>query len=280
MSKTNELIEKLTGKARQKEAVGDAYSTVKLARAKDRLSTEDMAHHILDDFIELHGDRYYGDDKSIVSGVGFLAGRPVTLIGSQKGHTLDENIARNFGSSYPEGYRKAYRMMEQAEKFQRPVLTVVNTAGAYCSPEAESRGIGSAIAQNLLLMSQLTVTIVTLIVGEGGSGGALALAFSNKVWMMQHSMYSVLSPEGFASILYKDANLAKEAANKMKLTPSDLLDLGVIERIIIEENESGSIQKKALMAQLKADLILELSQYDHLSPEEIVAQRQARFNRF
>lgn len=280
MSKTNELIEKLTGKARQKEAVEDAYSTVKLARAKDRLSTEDITHHILDDFIELHGDRYYGDDKSIVSGVGFLAGRPVTLIGSQKGHTLDENIARNFGSSYPEGYRKAYRMMEQAEKFQRPVLTVVNTAGAYCSPEAESRGIGSAIAQNLLLMSQLTVPIVTLIVGEGGSGGALALAFSNKVWMMQHSMYSVLSPEGFASILYKDANLAKEAANKMKLTPNDLLDLGVIERIIIEENESGSIQKKALMAQLKADLILELSQYDHLSPEEIVAQRQARFNRF
>lgn len=263
MSKTNELIEKLTGKARQKEAVEDAYSTVKLARAKDRLSTEDIAHHILDDFIELHGDRYYGDDKSIVSGVGFLAGRPVTLIGSQKGHTLDENIARNFGSSYPEGYRKAYRMMEQAEKFQRPVLTVVNTAGAYCSPEAESRGIGSAIAQNLLLMSQLTVPIVTLIVGEGGSGGALALAFSNKVWMMQHSMYSVLSPEGFASILYKDANLAKEAANKMKLTPNDLLDLGVIERIIIEENESGSIQKKVLMAQLKADLILELSQYDH-----------------
>lgn len=280
MSKTNELIEKLTGKARQKEAVEDAYSTVKLARAKDRLSTEDITHHILDDFIELHGDRYYGDDKSIVSGVGFLAGRPVTLIGSQKGHTLDENIARNFGSSYPEGYRKAYRMMEQAEKFQRPVLTVVNTAGAYCSPEAESRGIGSAIAQNLLLMSQLTVPIVTLIVGEGGSGGALALAFSNKVWMMQHSMYSVLSPEGFASILYKDANLAKEAANKMKLTPNDLLDLGVIERIIIEENESGSIQKKALMAQLKADFILELSQYDHLSPEEIVAQRQARFNRF
>lgn len=280
MSKTNELIEKLTGKARQKEAVEDAYSTVKLARAKDRLSTEDITHHILDYFIELHGDRYYGDDKSIVSGVGFLAGRPVTLIGSQKGHTLDENIARNFGSSYPEGYRKAYRMMEQAEKFQRPVLTVVNTAGAYCSPEAESRGIGSAIAQNLLLMSQLTVPIVTLIVGEGGSGGALALAFSNKVWMMQHSMYSVLSPEGFASILYKDANLAKEAANKMKLTPNDLLDLGVIERIIIEENESGSIQKKALMAQLKADLILELSQYDHLSPEEIVAQRQARFNRF
>ncbi|MGO3169435.1 MAG: carboxyltransferase subunit alpha [Bavariicoccus seileri] len=280
MSKTNELIEKLTGKARQKEVVEDAYSTVKLARAKDRLSTEDITHHILDDFIELHGDRYYGDDKSIVSGVGFLAGRPVTLIGSQKGHTLDENIARNFGSSYPEGYRKAYRMMEQAEKFQRPVLTVVNTAGAYCSPEAESRGIGSAIAQNLLLMSQLTVPIVTLIVGEGGSGGALALAFSNKVWMMQHSMYSVLSPEGFASILYKDANLAKEAANKMKLTPNDLLDLGVIERIIIEENESGSIQKKALMAQLKADLILELSQYDHLSPEEIVAQRQARFNRF
>lgn len=280
MSKTNELIEKLTGKARQKEVVEDAYSTVKLARAKDRLSTEDITHHILDDFIELHGDRYYGDDKSIVSGVGFLAGRPVTLIGSQKGHTLDENIARNFGSSYPEGYRKAYRMMEQAEKFQRPVLTVVNTAGAYCSPEAESRGIGSAIAQNLLVMSQLTVPIVTLIVGEGGSGGALALAFSNKVWMMQHSMYSVLSPEGFASILYKDANLAKEAANKMKLTPNDLLDLGVIERIIIEENESGSIQKKALMAQLKADLILELSQYDHLSPEEIVAQRQARFNRF
>ncbi|MGO2695569.1 carboxyltransferase subunit alpha [Bavariicoccus seileri] len=280
MSKTNELIEKLTGKARQKEAVEDAYSTVKLARAKDRLSTEDVAHHILDDFIELHGDRYYGDDKSIVSGVGFLAGRPVTLIGSQKGHTLDENIARNFGSSYPEGYRKAYRMMEQAEKFQRPVLTVVNTAGAYCSPEAESRGIGSAIAQNLLVMSQLTVPIVTLIVGEGGSGGALALAFSNKVWMMQHSMYSVLSPEGFASILYKDANLAKEAANKMKLTPNDLLDLGVIERIIIEENESDSIQKKALMAQLKADFILELSQYDHLSPEEIVAQRQARFNRF
>lgn len=280
MSKTNELIEKLTGKACQKEAVEDAYSTVKLARAKDRLSTEDITHHILDDFIELHGDRYYGDDKSIVSGVGFLAGRPVTLIGSQKGHTLDENIARNFGSSYPEGYRKAYRMMEQAEKFQRPVLTVVNTAGAYCSPEAESRGIGSAIAQNLLLMSQLTVPIVTLIVGEGGSGGALALAFSNKVWMMQHSMYSVLSPEGFASILYKDANLAKEAANKMKLTPNDLLDLGVIERIIIEENESDSIQKKALMAQLKADLILELSQYDHLSPEEIVAQRQARFNRF
>src|SRR5699024_4323055 len=203
----------------------NAMKIVTKARDINRLSILDLADTLFEDFLEFHGDRKGKEDAAIVGGIASFEGIPVTVIGNQKGKDLNENIARNFGSPHPEGYRKAYRLMKQAEKFRRPILTFVNTSGAYCGVEAEERGQGEAIAQNLLLMSQLTVPIISVIMGEGGSGGALALAVANEVWMMENAIYSVLSPEGFASILWKDASRAKEAAEVMKLTAKDLKSL-------------------------------------------------------
>jgi acetyl-CoA carboxylase carboxyl transferase subunit alpha len=210
------------------------WQKVKIARLKERPTALDYIGRIVPDFIELHGDRLYRDDSSIVGGIGTIDGTPITVIGHQKGKDTKDNIRRNFGMPHPEGYRKALRLMKQAEKFKRPVIMFVDTPGAYCGIGAEERGQGEAIAVNLLEMSRLKTPIIVIVIGEGGSGGALALGIGDKVCMLEHSIYSVISPEGLASILWKDAGLAEKAANIMKLTAHDLYELRVIDEIIKE----------------------------------------------
>ena len=204
----------------------------------------------------------------------------MTVIGIQKGRNLPENLRRNFGSPHPEGYRKALRLMKQAEKFQRPVVTLINTAGAFCGIGAEERGEGEAIARNLMEMSDLTVPILAIIIGEGGSGGALALALGDEVWMMEHSIYAILSPEGFASILWKDGSRAKEAAGLMKITAQELYELGVIEKVIAETNEEAFLPKEQLMEQMKAAISTKLAELSTLQTEELLEARYQRFRRF
>ena len=204
----------------QKEAYKNltSWDKVIIARLVERPTALDYIERIFDDFIELHGDRYFGDDPAIVGGIGSFKGVPVTIIGIQKGKNTKENIMRNFGMPNAEGYRKSLRLMKQAEKFKRPIVCFIDTPGAFCGVGAEERGQGEAIARNLMEMSSLKVPIISIVIGEGGSGGALAMAVADEVWMLEHSIYSVLSPEGFASILYKDASKAKEAAEDMKIT--------------------------------------------------------------
>lgn len=211
-----------------------AYERLTLARAKGRPTASAFIQNIIEDFCELHGDRFYGDDHAIIGGVGRLAGMPVTVIGLEKGRDTKERIARNFGSAHPEGYRKALRLMHQAEKFFRPVICFVDTSGAYSGIGAEERGQGSAIAHNLVEMMSLKTPILSILIGEGGSGGALALAVADEVWMLENAVYSVISPEGASSIIWKDADHAEEAANSLRITAEDLQALGVIERIIPE----------------------------------------------
>lgn len=262
------------------DQMAEAMDIVSIARQTDRITTRELIEAIFDDFIELHGDRSYKDDAAIVGGIGMLNGQPVTIIGNQKGHDLEENLKRNFGSPHPEGYRKSLRLMKQAEKFNRPIITFVNTSGAYCGVEAEERGQGEALAKNLLEMSDLSVPILSIIVGEGGSGGALALAAGNKVWMMEFSIYSILSPEGFASILWKDSKRAGEAAEIMKLTSYDLLELGVIDRIIYEEKEGEKISYAQLLNSLKEDIEIEIKQSTSKSKDQLIEQRYNRFRKF
>ncbi|HES7524454.1 TPA: acetyl-CoA carboxylase carboxyl transferase subunit alpha, partial [Streptococcus pyogenes] len=218
----------------------DVSRVLKEARDQGRLTTLDYANLIFDDFMELHGDRHFSDDGAIVGGLAYLAGQPVTVIGIQKGKNLQDNLARNFGQPNPEGYRKALRLMKQAEKFGRPVVTFINTAGAYPGVGAEERGQGEAIAKNLMEMSDLKVPIIAIIIGEGGSGGALALAVADQVWMLENTMYAVLSPEGFASILWKDGSRATEAAELMKITAGELYKMGIVDRIIPEHGYFSS----------------------------------------
>lgn len=253
---------------------------VTASRDINRLTTSELAKKICDVFYEMHGDRRYGDDGAIVGGVGQINGRAVTIVGTEKGHSVQENIKRNFGSPHAEGYRKAIRLFEKAEKFNRPVITIVNTSGAFCDVEAEDRGIGQAIAESMQTMAGLTVPTITILMGEGGSGGALALAVSNKVWMMENAMYSVLSPEGFATILWKDPSRVPEAAEYMKFTAPDLLDFKVIDQIIPEH-----YGKKALDHDVQAQLIKEmvLEEFDQqlaMSKADLIAAKEARFNQF
>lgn len=260
-----------------------ASQIVTLARDQKRLTTREWIDALFTNFIEMHGDRHYGDDQAVVGGVAWFNNRPVTVIGTQKGRDLSENIACNFGSPLPEGYRKAARLMKQAEKFNRPIITFVNTAGAFCSSESESRGIGEAIATNLMLMSQLTVPIIAVIIGEGGSGGALGLAVGNKVYMMEHSMYSVLSPEGFAAILWKDAAKAGQAADVMKLTPNHLKELNVIDGIFDEttgRSRRRLLLQEEMVAHVKEQLMTDLNHFDTMTKAEIVQNRQERFRAF
>ena len=210
------------------------YERVKLARDNQRPTGQDYIRHIFKNFIEFHGDRRYADDKAIIGGIAKLNGTPVTVIAIEKGHTSKERVERNFGAPHPEGYRKALRLMKQAEKFGRPIICFVDTSGAYCGIGAEERGQGQAIAENLMEMSTLCVPVISILIGEGGSGGALALAVADRVWMLQNAVYSVISPEGCASILWKDAAKAAEAAESLKLTAEDAKSLGVIERILSE----------------------------------------------
>ncbi len=211
------------------------YERVKLARDSTRPTGLDYIGHIFEGFMELHGDRRYGDDPAIVGGVAWLGESPVTVIAIEKGHHARERARRNFGAPHPEGYRKALRLMKQAEKFGRPVICFIDTSGAYCGIGAEERGQGQAIAENLMELSTLCVPVLSVLVGEGGSGGALALALADRVWMLQNTVYSVISPEGCASILWKDAAQAETAAASLKLTAEDALSLGVIERILPED---------------------------------------------
>ncbi|MBV7389910.1 acetyl-CoA carboxylase carboxyl transferase subunit alpha [Enterococcus alishanensis] len=257
-----------------------AGEIVKLARHQDRITSLELFDQIFTDFEEFHGDRRFGDDPAIVGGVAYLAGKPVTVIGVQKGKNLNENMARNFGQPSPEGYRKALRLMQQAEKFKRPVLCFVNTPGAFCGVEAEERGEGEAIAANLLSMADLKVPIISLVFGEGGSGGALALALADEVWMMEHSIYAVLSPEGFASILWKDGKRADEAAELMKITAPELLELGVIDKVIPETFKGERLAEEKISRMIQKALIEKLTELTQLSISTLLERRYEKFRKF
>ncbi|MFK4566951.1 acetyl-CoA carboxylase carboxyl transferase subunit alpha [Enterococcus sp. UD-01] len=257
-----------------------ANDIVTLARAQDRYTTLEYIEAIFEEFIEFHGDRYFGDDLAIVGGIATLDEKPVTVVGIQKGRNLPENIERNFGAPHPEGYRKALRLMQQAEKFGRPVITFINTAGAYCGIGAEERGEGEAIAKNLLEMSDLKVPIIAIIIGEGGSGGALALAVADEVWMLEHTIYAVLSPEGFASILWKDGSRAKEAAELMKITAAELKELTIIDRVIPEEMNGEALEQSKINRMIRKALISKLTELSKLELEELLEARYQRFRKF
>ena len=231
----------------------------------------DYIEALFTDFIELHGDRQFGDDAAIRGGIAYFRGKPVTVIAQQKGTTTKENIACNFGMPKPEGYRKALRLMQQAEKFHRPVLCFVDTSGANCGIGAEERGQGQAIAENLMTMMSLDTPVITVLIGEGGSGGALALSVADRVWMLEHAVYSVISPEGCASILWKDAGKADEAAQSLKLTAKDALELGIIERIL-PEKELGNTAFYTLLADLLEKELAELQ-----TQPDLLERRYARF---
>jgi len=249
---------------------------VREAREQTRLTALDFATGIFDDFVELHGDRSFRDDGAVIGGIGWLGEQAVTVVGIQKGKSLQDNLNRNFGQPHPEGYRKALRLMKQAEKFGRPVVTFINTAGAYPGVGAEERGQGEAIARNLFEMSDLKVPIIAIIIGEGGSGGALALAVADRVWMLENSIYAVLSPEGFASILWKDGTRAMEAAELMKITSYELLDMQVVDKVISEVGLSS----KDLIKQVKEQLQAELDTLGKLSLEQLIEERYQRFRKY
>ena len=249
---------------------------VREAREQSRLTALDFANGIFEEFIELHGDRSFRDDGAVIGGIGWLGEQAVTVVGIQKGKSLHDNLKRNFGQPHPEGYRKALRLMKQAEKFGRPVVTFINTAGAYPGVGAEERGQGEAIARNLMEMSDLKVPIIAIIIGEGGSGGALALAVANGVWMLENSIYAVLSPEGFASILWKDGSRAMEAAELMKITSHELLEMGIVDKIIPEEDFSS----KELLACVKNELRAELDRLKELPLDQLIEERYQRFRKY
>ena len=252
---------------------GTPYERVKLARDSKRPTGQDYIRNVFQNFIELHGDRRYADDKAIVGGIARLDGSPVTVIAIEKGHTSKERAERNFGAPNPEGYRKALRLMKQAEKFGRPIICLVDTSGAYCGIGAEERGQGQAIAENLMEMSTLCVPIISILIGEGGSGGALALAVADRVWMLQNSVYSVISPEGCASILWKDAAKADVAAASLKLTAEDAKSLGIIERIL-SEADMGTKAYYDRIRSLLSDEVRELER-----DSDLLQKRYDRFRR-
>lgn len=262
-----------------KKSKGRAWDHVLLSRRADRLTALDYIQTIFDDFMEFHGDRYYGDDGAVVGGIATFYGIPVTAIGQQKGKNTKDNIKRNFGMPLPEGYRKALRLMKQAEDFKRPVICFVDTPGAFCGIEAEERGQGEAIARNLFQMSDLKVPILSIIIGEGGSGGALAMAVANEVWMLEHGVYSVLSPEGFASILWKDSKKADQAAEVMKMTAEDLMKLHVIDDIIPELIPACEDVIEEIGEEIRNRIFKFLAKYGTMTEEEITEQRYERFRR-
>ena len=257
-----------------------AWDRVQISRKVDRPSGSDYIEALFTDFMEFHGDRNYGDDKAIVGGIAKFQGRPVTVIVQEKGTNTKENIAHNFGMPMPEGYRKALRLMKQAEKFHRPVLCFVDTPGAFCGIEAEERGQGEAIARNLWELAGLKTPVLSVVTGEGGSGGALALAAGDQVWMLENSVYSILSPEGFASILWKDSARAKEAAGVMQLTAADLYEKGIIEQVIPEPENLTSESLWQVTERLNDRIGEFLQKYTALSEEELLERRYARFRKF
>ncbi len=257
-----------------------AWEKVKAVRQVGRPSAMDYMEHIFDFFVEAHGDRNFRDDKAIVGGIAFLDGQPVTVIADVKGKDVKECQERNFGMPMPEGYRKALRLMKQAEKFNRPIISFVNTSGAFCGIEAEERGQGEAIARNLLEMSALKVPVLCILIGEGGSGGALATAVGNEVWMMENATYSILSPEGFASILWKDSAKAEQASEVMNITAQDLKRLGIIEQIIPEFGGADKKTAESIGGYMKEHIKEFLTKYSGLGSEEIARMRYNRFRAF
>ena len=254
-----------------------AWDKVTLAREQGRPKALDYINNIFKEFVELHGDRYFGDDKSIVGGIALLEKIPVTVIGEQKGKNVRENMERNFGMPEPEGYRKALRLMKQAEKFKRPIITFIDTPGAYPGMGAEERGQGEAIAKNLMEMSRIKVPIICIVIGEGSSGGALAIGVGDKVVMLENAVYSILSPEGFASILYKDSSKAKEAAENMKLTANDLKKLGVIDKIIKEPENGAQNDFETIVNDIKKYLVQNIKKLEELTEKELLNQRYEKF---
>lgn len=256
-----------------------AWERVQLSRKKDRPVGTDYISRLFTDFMEFHGDRYFKDDHAIVGGIAYFHGMPVTVIAQAKGKTTKENLDRNFSMPSPDGYRKALRLMKQAEKFGRPVICFVDTPGAFCGLEAEERGQGEAIARNLFELSGLKVPVLSVVIGEGGSGGALAMAVADEVWMLENSIYSVLSPEGFASILWKDSKKASEAAEVMKLTAQDLEKLGVIERVIAEPEEFSDTNLALVCRDMDRKITGFLEKYCAMDTEKLTARRYDRFRR-
>ena len=256
-----------------------AWERVCRSRSKERPVGKDYIDILFEDFVELHGDRYYRDDPAIIGGIAYFQGICVTVIAQAKGRTTKENLERNFAMPSPEGYRKARRLMKQAEKFHRPVINFVDTPGAFCGMEAEERGQGEAIARNLFELSGLKVPVLSVVIGEGGSGGALALAVEDEVWMLENSVYSVLSPEGFASILWKDSSRSAEAAKMMKLTAADLKKLGVIERVFPEPQNFSVLTMKPTAELLRAGLAEFLTKYQKLETKDLLEGRYERFRK-
>ena len=261
----------------RKEENLTAWQRVELSRRKDRPVGSDYIDTLFTDFVEFHGDRYFADDKAIIGGVARFHGMPVTVIAQAKGRNTKENIERNFGMPKPEGYRKALRLMKQAEKFARPVICLVDTPGAFCGLEAEERGQGEAIARNIYEMSGLKVPVVSIIIGEGGSGGALAMATADEVWMLENSIYSILSPEGFASILWKDSSKAKEAAEVMKLTAENLKAQGIVERVFAEPETYTVQNMDSVIMQINEAIEEFLMRYGSMSEQELIRHRYERF---
>ena len=262
-----------------KNKIANAWDRVQISRMKDRPVGTDYIKELFTDFIEFHGDRYFKDDKAIVGGIANFQGMAVTVIVQAKGSNTKENIERNFGMPSPDGYRKALRLIKQAEKFNRPIICFVDTPGAFCGLEAEERGQGEAIARNLFEMSGLKVPALSIVIGEGGSGGALALAVSDEVWMLENSIYSILSPEGYATILWKDSKRAKEAAEVMKLTAVNLKDHGIIERIIAEPSHFTVEKLPEVCDEMKEHIKKFLETYSAMEKEALVEQRYQRFRR-
>ena len=254
-----------------------AYDTVRLARANKRPTGLDYIHNLCADFFELHGDRRFADDGAIVGGVGHFRGLPVTFLAIEKGHSAKERMARSFGAPHPEGYRKALRLMKQAEKFGRPIITFIDTPGAYPGKDAEERGQGEAIARNLMEMSGLTVPVIAVVTGEGSSGGALALGVANHLLMLENAVYSVLSPEGFASILWKDASRSGEACEMMKLTAQDLYQDGIVEEVIPEPVGGAQRCHAALFERMDAALRAHLKELCRMSDRQLADQRYKKY---
>ncbi len=256
------------------------WEKIKLCRSRERSSMMDYVDLLFNGFYELHGDRYFGDDRAMVGGIAYFGAQPVTVVGELRGADTDESVQRNFGMPKPEGYRKAIRLMKQAEKFGRPIITFINTPGAFCGVDAEERGQGEAIARCIMEMSDLKVPVLAILIGEGGSGGALATAVGNKVWMLENSTYSILSPEGYSAILWKTEDRAEEAALIMKYTAQDLYDLKVIDKIIPELGGANKQTIQRITDYMKQGIEEFLSEYRGMTSEEIREDRYRRFRKF
>lgn len=263
-------------KSKYTSRANETWDKVQLARRIDRPNTLDYIGLICEEFIELHGDRHFGDDPAIIGGIGTIEGKPITFIGHQRGHNMKENIARNYGWAYPEGYRKALRLAKQAEKFRRPVVTFIDTAGAYPGIHSEERGIGEAIAVNLKEFSVLRTPIICFIIGEGGSGGALGIGVGDKFYMLENSIYSVISPEGFASILLRDAERAKEAAEIMKVSAQDVNAFGIIHGIIPEAPGGAHKDPEFSANKIKHTIMKDLKNLMAKSPDQLVRYRSKK----